>query len=101
MKFNLIRTSDTFQVENPAQDLKLGEHLEYIAKPGEYCYLHKPAKVYSIEVLRIEDLIDIMKKTGDDLVIRKESELRLDLDVYDKQPLPYDFTIEIYDDWRE
>ncbi len=101
MKFNLVRTSDTFQVGNPAKNLKLGEHLEYIAKPIEDCYPHNPVKVYSIEVLRIEDLLDIMKKTGDDLVIRKESELRLNQDVYDKQPLPYDFTIEIYDDWRE
>ena len=101
MKFNLVRTSDMFHVKNPAQDLKLGEHLEYIAKPVESCYRDKPARVYSIEILRIEDLLDIMKKTGDDLVIRKESELRLNQDVYDKQPLPYDFTIEIYDDWRE
>lgn len=101
MKFNLVRTSDVFRVKNPAQDLKLGEHLEYIAKPVESCYPDKPAKVYSIEVLRIEDLIDIMKKTGDDIVIRKESDLRFNQDVYDKQPLPYDYTIEIYDDWRE
>lgn len=101
MKFNLIRTSDFFHVKNPARDLKLGEHLEYIAKPVEDCYRDKPAKVYSIEVLRIKDLIDIMNKTGNDLVIRKESDLRFDQDVYDKQPLPYDFTIEIYDDWRE
>ncbi len=101
MKFNLIRTSDHFQVDNPAENLKLGEHLEYTAKPLESRGWDKPAKVYSIEILRIEDLIDIMNKTGDDLVIRKESELRLEQDVYDKQPLPYDFTIEIYDDWRE
>ena len=101
MKFNLTRTSDVFQVDNPAKNLKLGEHLEYIAKPLESRCHVKPAKVYSIEILRIEDLIDITKKTGNDLVIRKESELRLDQDVYDKTPLPYDFTIEIYDDWRE
>ena len=101
MKFNLVRTSDMFQVDNPAEQLKLDEHLEYIAKPVENYYRDMPAKVYSIEILRIEDLIDIMEKTGDDLVIRKESELRRDQDVYDKQPLPYDFTIEIYDDWRE
>ena len=101
MKFNLVRTSDTFQVDNPAQGLKLGEHLEYIAKPVEDYYQDKPAKVYSIEILRIEDLFDIMKKTGKNLVIRKESDLRFDQDVYDKQILPYDYTIEIYDDWRE
>lgn len=101
MKFNLVRTSDTFQVDNPAQGLKLGEHLEYIAKPVENCYRPKPAKVYSIEILRIENLLDIMKKTGKDLVIQKESDLRFDQDVYDKQIRPYDFTIEIYDEWRE
>lgn len=101
MKFNLVRTSDTFQKDNPALGLKLGEHLEYTAKPLDSRCWDKPAKVYSIEILRIEDLLDIMTKTGDDLVIRKESELRLDQDVYDKQPLPCDFTIEIYDDWRE
>lgn len=101
MKFNLICTSDTFQEGNPAQNLKLGEHLEYIAKPVKDCYRDKPAKVYSIEILRIEDLFDIMKKTGDDLVIRKEPKERFQQDVYDKTPLPNDYTIEIYDYWRE
>lgn len=101
MKFNLVRTSDHFQLDNPAENLKLGEHLEYIAEPLESCCRDAHAKVYSIEILRVEDLIDIMTKTGNDIVIRKEFELRLDQHVYDKQPLPYDFTIEIYDDWRE
>lgn len=101
MKFNLIRTSDVFQVDNPAEPLKLGEHLEYIAKPLESSYRDKPAKVYSIEILRIEDLLDIIEKTDDDLVIRKEPKDRFQQDVYDKTTLPNDFTIEIYDYWRE
>ena len=101
MKFNLIRTSDVFQVDNPAEQLKLGEHLEYIAKPLESSYRDKPAKVYSIEILRIEDLLDIIEKTDADLVIRKEPKDRFQQDGYDKTTLPNDFTIEIYDYWRE
>lgn len=101
MKFNLIRTSDVYQVDNPAEELKLGEHLEYIAKPLESSYRDKPAKVYSIEILRIEDLLDIIEKTGDDLVIRKEPKYRFQQHVYDKTTLPNDFTIKIYDYWRE
>lgn len=101
MKFNIVATSDHYQTSNPLHGTDITVKLEYTAKPVDSWLRGKLTKVYSIEISRIEDLIDIIKKTGHDLVIREETDLRLDQEAYDKKPLPYDFTIEIYDDWRE
>lgn len=96
MKFNIVTLSDPFQKRNPVHGTDITVKLEYIAKPINKKF--KPAYVYSVDINSINDIIDMINKTGQDIQFTKTADYNLKTtDIYDKPTAIYEYTIEIND----
>ena len=96
MKFNIERTSDTFNRHIPIQDERVKlEHICYDTWDNSESY-----RVYTIEFKTIEEFIDFINSLDIPQVVIIKNKIKT-CDFLDKPRCTEDYTIEIYDDWRE
>lgn len=81
MKFNIKRTSMRYNTKDKSPY-------------KESVFVERENPYYEIEVNTLEDLIEILEKSG-------EAEMVLTIEEWKKWNGENDYTIEIYDDYRE
>lgn len=100
MIFNLIPPSDYRLYDKLSTDKNI--KVSFVYRRHAIKGYFRDYDIYSIEIDTLDNLLYLINtlKPQFGLVIRKAEHSTLD-DYYDKTDEPYEFTLEIYDSWRE
>ena len=101
MKFNVRRTGDYHGINNPVETEHFKSIKEYDLYYTELPYSKNQA-VYSIEIDNLSELLKLIEELNEEvIIIKNKGNIPFLYDYYDKPNYNAEYTIEIYDDWRE